>query len=73
MKRLSFGYKKGHLFTDHGGKDIKISGFTDKFMIAASQELGNYYVIAFKFIFSPKYRKHHLLSMCVWIRKCQLW
>lgn len=62
---VSSGHREGHLFTDLGGKDIEISGFTDKFMVVASEELRNSYMTAFKFIFSVKYRKNHLLSMCV--------
>lgn len=27
MKRLSFGHREGQLFTNTGGKDIKINGF----------------------------------------------
>lgn len=33
--------------------------------MVASEELRNSYMIAFKFIFTAKYRKSHLLSMCV--------
>ena len=40
--------------------------FTNKFMMVASEELRNSYMIAFKFIFTAKYKKSHLLSMCVY-------
>lgn len=58
----------GIFLTDPGGKDIKISMFTNKFTMVASEELRNSYMIAFKFIFTAKHKKSHLLSMCVCVK-----
>lgn len=45
MKRLSFGHKGGHIFTDTERKDIKIIVFIDKFMMVASDKLRHFHVI----------------------------
>ena len=53
------------------GKMLKIGRFTDKFLMAASEELRNFYMNTFKFVFSAKYRKRsHLLDMHEWSRSC---